>query len=324
MGWTDEEVDQLRDAFAPAELVVADLWDEASLRAAVEGAQVAVLGHDVPPWMLDTPSLRWVHCDHAGLERTASRELFQSGIEVTSSAGRSAPALAQHGFFFALCFVYDVRGMLATQASHRWDWKETEVYRERGALWGRRLGIVGFGHTGKEMARLGRAFGMHVTVLRRSAVEPSPDVDVMLSYDAGDDASSLIEGSDVIMIAANLSDQTYHMFSTDEFRRMRREAVIINVARGSVIDEPALIEALRSGEIAGAGLDVFEVEPLPASSPLWDMPNVVITQHATPKMPDRTQRSIEMISANLARYRAGQPLINQLTERDLFTKAAGS
>jgi len=186
-------------------------------------------------------------------------------------------------------------------------------------LWGRRLGVVGFGYTGREMARLGRAFGMHVTVLHRTPGESSADVDVMLCTEAGDGLDAILE-ADVVMLATNLSDATYHLFGANEFRRMKKDAIIINMARGSVIDEVALVEALREGEIAGAGLDVVETEPLPKDSPLWDMSNVLLTPHATPQMPDKTQRSINVIVENVARYRAGKALLNAIDSRDLYTK----
>jgi len=126
-----------------------------------------------------------------------------------------------------------------------------------------------------------------------------------------------------VMLATSLSDATYHLFGANEFARMKKDAIIINMARGSVIDEAALIEALRAGKIAAAGLDVFETEPLPADSPLWDMPNVLLTPHSTPQMPDKTQRSINVVVENIARYRSGAPLLNAIDTRDLYTKGKG-
>ncbi|KZP01863.1 hypothetical protein CALVIDRAFT_532606 [Calocera viscosa TUFC12733] len=315
--WKPEEVDQIRRAFAPAEFVQCNKSDTAIIEATLQRAQAAILAGDLDDRVLKAPSLAWVHCDHAGLNHSARPEVFAKGLLVTGSAGRSGPALAQHGFWFALAFVYDVRNALDRQSKHIWG--AVEEYRERRALWGLKLGVVGFGYTGKEMARLGRAFGMHVTVLRRTAGESSPDVDVMLSTDAGDGLDEIIQ-ADIVMLATSLSDTTYHLFGANEFLRMKKDAIIINMARGSVIDETALIAALRTGEIAGAGLDTFEKEPLPADSPLWDMPNVLITPHATPQMPDKTQRSIDVIVKNIALYREGQPLLNAIQLRDLYTK----
>lgn len=141
----------------------------------------------------------------------------------------------------------------------------------------------------------------------------------MLSADQGDSPDRLLDEADVVMIAAQLTDATYHMFSTAEFARMKKSAFLINMARGPIIDQDALIRALYTREIAGAGLDVTDPEPLPAESALWDAPNVVITPHTTPRLPDRTQRSIDMIVENVRRYRAGEPMLNALTERDVYT-----
>ena len=159
-----------------------------------------------------------------------------------------------------------------------------------------------------------------MTVLRRSAPECSADVDVMLSAEAGDDLGPILDESDVVMIAAGLTDETHHLFSTDAFRRMKDSAILVNMARGAVVDEAALAVALTTGQVGAAGLDVFETEPLPADSPLWDLPNVLVTPHATPQMPDRTQRSVDIVVENVARYRAGEPLLNALSRRDLYTR----
>jgi phosphoglycerate dehydrogenase-like enzyme len=313
-----EEVEQLREAFAPAEFIHLHPGDAEGIAAALERVDVAVLPTDIDNRLLAAPNLRWIHCDHSGLSKSARPEIFDKGLILTGSAGRSAPALAQHAFFFALSLAFDSRRLLQMQDAHIW--RGIPDYHKRLSLWGKTLGIVGFGNTGREMALLGKAFGMSVIASRRRAGDDHPAVDRMLSMDAGDSLAPLIEQSDVIMLATQLTDETHHLFSRDEFIAMKDDAVIINMARGPVIDQEALVEALRSGLIAGAGLDVTDPEPLPADSPLWDMPNVLITPHMTPALPDRTQRSIEMIAENARRYRRGEPLLNELTPRDIFTK----
>lgn len=318
LAYTPEELELIRRAFEPAEFVQCDKNDKEALCTALQRAQVAVLAGDLDDLVMKAPHLQWVHCDHAGLNKSARPEVFAKGLVVTGSAGRSGPALAQHGFFFALGLTYQIRRLIAHQASHKWRPK-SDGFVENKAMWGQRLGIVGFGHTGREMAHIGRAFGMHVTVLRRSIGDPCPDVDIMLSSEAGDDLDQILQ-CDVVMLATSLSDQTFHLFSTEQFRRMKKTSFIVNMARGEVIDELALIEALRTGEIAGAGLDVFETEPLPAASPLWDLPNVIMTPHTTPQMPNRTQRSIDIIVENVSRYKQGQPMLNKLDMRDIMTK----
>ena len=316
--YDEADLDQLRQAFAPASIIHVDSSDDAEIRRVLQYADVAVLESDLDERFIDAPALRWVHCDHAGLTRSARAATFERGLIVTGSAGRSGPALAQHGFYFALGLLYDSRALFESQAGHRW--RDIPGYEDKLALWGKTLGIIGFGHTGREMAKLGRAFGMKVIVYRRSPAEEVSDVDVMLSADAGDGLDPILDEADVVMIAANLSDETHHLIGASELRRMKSEAIMINMARGGLIDEDALIEALVTGEIAAAGLDVYQTEPLPPDSRLWDLRNVMLTPHMTPRMPDKTQRSIDTITENVRRYRAGEPMLNAMTRRDLYTK----
>lgn len=320
--WEPEQIEEIRRAFKPAEFHHFREDDHIGLRLALAQAQVAIIAGDISPTMLaNARDLAWIHCDHAGLNKSARPEILASNILVTSSAGRSAPALAQHAFFFVLSFVYDVKGILSRQSAHEWQECKEEL-RLRGALWGRRLAIVGFGNTGKEMARLGRAFGMHVSVLRRKMLaEGHPDVDRMLSTEGGDNVYKILD-CDVIMLAAALTDQTHHLLTTSHFEKMKKTAVLVNMGRGALIDENALTHALQSGQLAGAGLDVFEQEPLPDSSPLWDIRNVIITPHSTPQMPNRTERSMSIIFENIRRYRQGYPMHNLLESRDIYTRGA--
>jgi phosphoglycerate dehydrogenase-like enzyme len=123
------------------------------------------------------------------------------------------------------------------------------------------------------------------------------------------------------VVATPLSDATHGMIGARELGLMKRSAFVVNVGRGEVIDEAALVEALREGRVGGAGLDVFEVEPLPADSPLWGMPNVYITPHATPAVPDKTERSLRVVVENARRFRAGEPLLNLLGPEDVWTGA---
>lgn len=319
--YSEDELAQLRDAFAPARFVWADAGDDDAIREALAYVDVAVLEADLDDRHVAAENLKWVHCDHAGLNRSARQDVFDRGLIVTGSAGRSAPALAQHGFYFALSLTYQARELLRDQQQHVW--RGIPGYFWRPALWGQTLGIVGYGSTGREMAKLGRAFGMRVVVLRRtSGAELPPEVDEMLGDQDGDALGRLIDQSDVIMLAPALTDRTHHLFSRDEFRRMKASAVLINMARGPVVDEDALVAALHDGEIAGAASDVFATEPLPADSPLWDAPAFYLTPHMTPRMPDKTQRSIDMITENARRYRAGEPLINQIGPADIYTAGA--
>lgn len=314
-----EDLERLRRAFAPAQVLHCHPDDVEGIARALEVADVAVLTGDLDDRHLAAPRLRWVHCDHAGLTRSARPEVFEKGLLVTGSAGRSAPALAQHAFYFALALTFDTQSLMKLQAAR--SWQRPPGYEDRLALYGKTLGIVGFGNTGREMALLGKAFGMRVIVYRRRAGEDSSSVDVMLSADAGDSLDRLLDEADVVMLAAQLSDETYHLISYEQLARMKPTAYLINLARGGLVDQDALVEALHAGGIAGAGLDVTDPEPLPADSPLWQAPNVLITPHTTPRLADRTRRSIQVIEENVRRYREGEPLLNQLTPRDVYTRA---
>ena len=318
--FSSEFVDQVKAAVSPAEFIHCAPDDAEAIGQALEDADVAIISGDLDDRFITAPNLKWVHCNHSGLTKSARPEVFSRGIKVTGAAGRSAAALAQHGFYFALALTFDSRALFANQSAHIW--RGIPNYGDRLGLAGKTLGIVGLGHTGREMALLGQAFHMKVVAYTRSIQPAQPNVDVLLCAEQGDTLDMLIDQADVIMLATQLTDETYHMFSEREFKRMRDSAFIINMARGPVIDEVALIKALESGEIAGAGLDVFTKEPLPADAPIWDAPNVIITPHMTPALPDRTQRSIDMIVENIGRYRAGQPLLNALTEKDVFTPRA--
>jgi phosphoglycerate dehydrogenase-like enzyme len=311
-----DEMEQLRKAFAPAEFVHVHFSDADAIADVLERADVAVLPFDLDDRFLAAPHLRWVHCDHSGLTRSARPEIFEKGLIVTGSAGRSAPALAQHAFYLALALTFDARRLFELQAAHTWGGID---YADRFALWGKTLGVVGFGHTARAMVELGRAFGMQVIAYRRRAGATPPGVDRMLAADAGDSLDPLLAQSDVVMLALQLTDESHHLLSTAEFARMKPDALLVNMARGAVVDQDALVRALQSGEIAGAGLDVTDPEPLPPESPLWDLPNVVITPHMTPRLPERTQRTIATIVENIRRYRQGEPMLNALTPRDVFT-----
>lgn len=314
------ELAELSSAVAPARFVHCAADDADTISATLQDADVAIIAGDLDDRFISAPNLKWVHCDHSGLTKSARPEVFEKGLAVTGSAGRSAAALAQHAFYFALALTYDAKQLIAKQAEHAW--RAIPGYENKLGLAGKTLGIVGYGRTGIEMAALGKAFQMRVIAYNRSVIEEPANVDVMLCSERGDLIDELVEQSDVIMLATQLTDVTYHMFSEPQFARMKNSSFIINMARGPVIDELALIAALERGEIAGAGLDVFSKEPLPTDSPLWDQPNVLLTPHMTPGLPDKRRRSINMILDNISRYREGRPLLNALSQKDVFTPKA--
>jgi phosphoglycerate dehydrogenase-like enzyme len=310
-------LERLRAAFAPAEVVQVRRDDAAGIAAALERADVAVLAGDLDERFLRAPRLRWIHCDHAGLNRSARPEVFAKGLLVSSSAGRSSPVLAEHALLFMLALSYRFPAFLEAQRRRQWGISGQDALR---GLYGRTVGIVGLGNTGSELAVRCKAMGMRVLGYRRSDAPPPEGVDRAFSAARGEALDELLRESDFVVLAVPLSDATHHLIGERELRLMKRSACLVNMARGAVIDEAALLPALREGWIAGAGLDTFEREPLPADSPLWDAPNTLITPHTTPQVPDRTGRSLDIIEENVRRYRAGRPLINQLRPEDVYTK----
>ncbi|WP_454850948.1 D-2-hydroxyacid dehydrogenase [Rhizobium binxianense] len=311
---------RFEEAVRPDRMLLVDSKDANAVSAALEQAEIAILSGDLDERHIRAPKLKWIHCDHAGLTKSARPEVFDRGLVVTGSAGRSGAALAEHVLMFSLMLCSRYPDFYEAQKRH--EWRRAPGMMDLRALYGRTIGILGMGHTGVELASRAKAFNMRVLGYRRRDLAPPPGVDRMYSADKGEGIDEILEQADVLALVLNLSDATYHMIGREQIARMKRSAIIVNLARGGVIDQDALIAALREGRLAGAGLDVTTPEPLPKDHPLWDTPNVLITPHFTAALPDKVDRSVEVITENFRRYRAGEPLLNQMTREDLWTKSA--
>lgn len=314
----EELMQRIEEAFAPARVIRAAITDDAAIAAAMEEADVAVLPADLDERILAGQHLRWVHCCHAGLNKSARPEVFRRGIIVTGAAGRSAPSLAEHVFFFMLSLTYDAYDLKAAQTDHDWN-RFIPRYAAARGLNGQTIGIVGLGNTGRAVARRAKAFDMRVLAYSRSVREMPEDVDAYFAADAGDSLDTLLRESDYLVLCCQYSDETRHLIDRDAFAKMKPTARLINLSRGGVVDQAALIAALREGRIAGAGCDVFEEEPIPADDPIWDVPNLMITPHATPRVADFEGNSTLALFENIRRYRADEPMLNQLRERDVLS-----
>jgi phosphoglycerate dehydrogenase-like enzyme len=315
--YSGDHLARLRAAFGAAEFIHLRRSDAAGIERALHDVDVAVLAGDLDERFLDAPKLRWIHCDHAGLNKSARPEVFERGLLVTSSAGRSSPVLAEHAILFTLALAYNFPAFLDAQRAHRWGIPGQDALR---GLYGRTIGIVGLGNTGSELAVRAKALGMRVLGYRRSAAPPPPGVDRVYCAAAGEALDDLLRASDFVVLAVPLSDATHHLIGARELALMKPGAYLVNMARGAVVDEDALLAALRAGSLAGAGLDTFAQEPLPPDSPLWDAPRTLITPHTTPQVPDRTGRSLAIIEENVRRYRAGETLVNLLRPADVYTR----
>lgn len=155
---------------------------------------------------------------------------------------------------------------------------------------------------------------------RHSVTELPPGVDTLYCAERGDTIDDLLRESDVVVLSVRLTDDTHHLIGEREFRLMKPTAFLINLARGPIVDENALISALYEKRIGGAELDTFDQEPLSSDSRLWDAPNLLITPHSTPKMSDVVARSLDIICENIRRYQAGKPLLHMLTPKDVYTR----
>ncbi|QDY69466.1 D-2-hydroxyacid dehydrogenase [Qingshengfaniella alkalisoli] len=310
---------RLEAALPPGRIMRVDTGDDAAVASALAKAEIAILHSDLDQRFIEAPRLKWVHCDHAGLTKSARPEVFEKGLVVTGSAGRSGPALAEHVMMFSLMLCAGYPEFYEAQKRH--EWRRVPEMANLFALMGRTMGIIGMGHTGKALAVRAKAFGMTVLGYRRRD-EPAPEgVDRMYCSDLGEGIDEILEQSDIVTLVINLSDATSHMIGADQFAHMKESAILVNLARGGVVDQDALISALTEGQIAGAGIDVMTPEPLPPEHPLWDTPNLLITPHFSAKLPDRSERSLQMIIENIERYRTGQAMLNRINQEDLWSVA---
>jgi phosphoglycerate dehydrogenase-like enzyme len=250
------------------------------------------------------PKLKWVQSGGAGVERYMTPGFIASAVVLTNAQGTYAIPIADHVMAFILHFSRQFNHLLRRQVKHEWaDWGEHET----DDLKDKTLGIVGLGGIGSEVARRAKAFDMRVIATRRRPERPSKDVDEVRGAEA---LPWLLGESDYVALCPALIPETRHLIGAEQLRLMKPTAYLMNVGRGGLVDEGALVEALQAGEIAGAGLDVFEEEPLPADSPLWEMPNVMITPHRAGDSRRSHERFMALFCENLRRYVAGEALLN--------------
>jgi phosphoglycerate dehydrogenase-like enzyme len=289
----------LHGAFERAD-VVFGFWGAELHRALIDAAGTAYTTQTLSDV---APRLKWIQLTSAGADRLLGSGFIEQGIIVTTVSGLHATPIGEFILSAILMFAKGAPGYLRAQLRHEWTrFAPSELY-------GKTVGIVGMGHIGTEAGRLAKAFGCRIIGTRRSATasHATPDADEIMP---ASELHRLLGESDYVVLSMPLTDETRGMMGEAELRAMKPTAVLVNIARGAVVVEEALVRALREGWIAGAALDVFEKEPLPADSPFWDMENVLVTPHISGGTEVYNKRAVAIFADNLRRYLAGDPLIN--------------
>ncbi|MBU2227815.1 MAG: D-2-hydroxyacid dehydrogenase [Proteobacteria bacterium] len=248
--------------------------------------------------------LKWIQTMTAGVDQLPA-EILNSGIRISNTSGIHGATMGEVVLEMMLMFVKDAPACLQMKQEKQW-----RRYKPR-LLRGQTVGILGLGAVGREIARLCKAFGMNVTGIRRSggSGSPLPEVDRIFPPEQ---LPELLAGSDFVVLALPLTKETRGLIGEKELRGMKPGAYLINVARGAIVDEAALIRALEEKWIAGAGLDVFAREPLPPESRIYELPNVIFSPHISGEMPDYEARATEVFCENLKRYLAGEPFVHEV------------
>lgn len=247
------------------------------------------------------PRLKWVQAMGAGVEGFLSPEVVNSPVTITNVSGIHAVPISEYIMCVMLMFVKQMPACYQLRQEKQWKRPNGTILR------GRTAGIVGLGHIGLEVARLAKCFGMQVIATRRSGAENSRAryVDKLLPRQK---LPELLSKSDFVALTLPSTSETIHLIGAPELHLMKPTAYIINIGRGNIIDEEALVQSLKEHWIAGAGLDVFNREPLPQDSPLWNLPNVIFTPHISGSMEDYQLQATGIFVENLKRYLDGQRL----------------
>ena len=275
--------DEQRDAFGRAEIVF-----------------TLDVPMDLPPL---APRLRWVQCIGSGVGQYVAARLPEGGIVLTNGAGIAAAPIAEWVLARVLQIVKRLPEHDRCAAAHEW------TMALGGNLAGRTVAIVGLGAIGREAARRIRAFGVRLLGIRRSWTPGATDPDVDELFGPGA-LLDVLARSDIVVLAAPGSDDNENLFDDAAFAAMAPGAIFVNVARGTLVDEPALIRALESGHLAGAAIDVARTEPLPPSDPLWSAPNLLVSPHSSASAEQYAERAFDLFCENLERYVGGAPLHN--------------
>ena len=308
--WTipASSVDLLRRRFPGIGFLHAE--DEEAMARLIETAEVAFTSRLTPAAFAAAPRLRWVHSPAAGVGSMLFPAMRQSDVVLSNSRGMNATAVAEHALMLMLAAARRLPEAVRAQAERRWI---ADDLSGLPSLRGRTLLIVGLGAIGGELAGMAAGLGMRVMATTRDRRDAVPGGAAEVYEPAA--LERLLPRADIVVLTVPLTADTRGMIGAAELALMRPSARLINVARGKLVDEQALIDALERGVIAGAALDVMAHEPLPPSSPLWTMPNVIITPHVAGFREDYWEAATELFAASLRRYLDGEAVANIVDKR---------
>lgn len=322
IGLTSEQRQLLEQAAGDAEIVDRRCRSQAEMVEAAEGGCDIYFGFRVPDELMRrSPNLKWVQLLSAGADHILRGLLGErANVAVTTASDIHSTPIAEYTIGSMLAWAHGFQVTMRAQMRHEWK-RNSQFMDSVDSMRGKTLGIIGYGSIGRETARIAQALGMTVLALKRNPNDRSdsgwnppgvgdPDGRIPARWYGPEEREAILRESDFITVTLPMTPLTQRFIGAREIAVMRPHAYIVNVGRGEVIDQDALVEALREKRIGGAGLDVFAREPLEADSPLWDLENVILTPHMSGAFKDYNSACCDLFAANLRRYRAGQPLYN--------------
>ncbi len=298
----------LIDAVSGVEKVLALTPDEAA-REIVDAD--AYYGWPTAGMLATAQQLKWVQTPSAGVDFLMHvPELVDSDVVITNTRGAHAPSIAEHAFALLLALTRTIPQSVGWQKDHYWARKEG--YRLPREIMGSTMGIVGYGQIGRVVAQRARGFDMHVLAID---MVPGPGDAIVPEVWGVDKLHEMLGRSDVIVLAAPYTRETHHMIDAAAIEAMKSDAYLIAVSRGGIVDEDALVAAVKRGHLAGVAIDVCETEPLGADSALWDLGNVLLTPHLAGSSWQKEKRCVEILVDNLGRFSRGEELRNVVDKR---------
>jgi phosphoglycerate dehydrogenase-like enzyme len=303
--------ERLRSDFPGLNIV--HLPDYKRLDAEIPDTEIVIAWSLRPEQIIAARNLRWIHSPAAAVHQLMFPELIHSEIVLTNAREVHGPVVAEHVIALIFALAKKIPGSVQLQQKHVWGqqllWDELPRVREVG---GATLGLVGLGSIGRSVVKSAKALDMRVVAVREHPEKGSEGADVIFGPEG---INELFRQADYVVLAAPVTDSTKAIANAERLALMNPGACLINVGRGPLVDESALAAALRDKKIGGAALDVFPKEPLAADSPLWDLPNLLITPHTAALTDKLWERHYSLFSANLRRYLAGQPLLAVVDKR---------